>query len=117
MKNGIKKREKENGKGAWNMKQKIRIAQIMMGRLNIKGKDKERVIRIIKDIDDFKQICANCSNEKIIAVICFYIMKINNTSIKIEDYKVFIENKLNEKSCLTIITKICNYYQTKTIIL
>lgn len=114
--------DKKKRKGKWKRcleyeTKKIRIAQIMMGRLNIKGKDKERVIRIIKDIDDFKQICANCSNEKIIAVICFYIMKINNTSIKIEDYKVFIENKLNEKSCLTIITKICNYYQTKTIIL
>lgn len=110
------KREKENGKGAWNMKQKIRTAQIMMSRLNIYGQDKERVIHIIQDIDNFKYLCKNCSCETIIAAICFYVMKSNKTKININDYSIFKEQNLTEKSCLTIITKIASYYQQKYMI-
>lgn len=62
---GIKEGKKKEGKSAWNMKQKIRIAKIMMGgRLNINGgADKERILYIIQDIGDFKELCRNCSVE------------------------------------------------------
>jgi len=108
-----KEREKKHGKPAWNMRQKIRTAQIIMGRLNIKGNDKKRVIYIIQDIDNFNNLCRICSYEAIIAAICFYVMKSNKSKINLRDYKVFKEYKLSEKSCLTIITKIANHYQKK----
>ncbi|BBL62195.1 hypothetical protein [Methanobrevibacter arboriphilus] len=111
-----KRREKKEGKSAWNMKQKIRIAKIMMGRLNINGADKERILYIIQDIGDFKELCRNCSVEMVIATICFYVMKSNLSKIKLADYKVFKENKLTEKTCLTLITKMCDFYQKKSLV-
>lgn len=107
------KMEKENGKPVWNMKQKIRLAQVFMSRLKMKGTNKDRVIYIIKDVDDFKLLCKNCSNEIIISAICFYVMKTANTSVKLEDYRVFTENGLTEKIYSTIVTKLCDYYQNK----
>lgn len=110
------KREKENGKPAWNMKQKIRTAQIMMSRLNIKGNDKERVIHIIKDIDDFKHLCKNCSCETIIATICFYVLKSSDSNTHIDRFSLWSENNLSWKKYSLIISRILTYYQKKTFI-
>lgn len=111
VKNGLKNEKKKFGKSAWNMKQKIRTTQIMMSRLNIKGTDKEQVLKIIKDIVDFKELCRNCSCETIITAICFFIIKTNNSSRNIKNYKILKEYELSDSKCLVIFARIGRFYQ------
>ena len=110
-----KKMEHET-KMQWRLSQKLRIAENRMSRLGIKGNDRKRVLFIIKDISNFKILCKKCRNETIISAICFYVMKSNKSYIKMKDFSVFKEDGLDYYIYSTIVTKISNHYQSKTLL-
>jgi len=107
-----KKSEYKNKKNQ-RLAKKINIANIKMNQLNIRGNDRKRVIKIIEEIPDFKEICCNCSYDLIISAICYYILKTKKSYLKIEDYNLFNEDGLNYKNYSTIISKVLYFYQKK----
>lgn len=97
--------------GEWRLAQKIRLAGVIAGRSGLVGCDRECLNFLVRNFPNFHKICANCSNEQIICAFAFYIMKTRDTRLQIENYSVFKEYGLTDKVYLTIITRLCNYYQ------
>ncbi|MDR1018653.1 MAG: hypothetical protein LBM02_08140 [Lachnospiraceae bacterium] len=96
------------------MKDKLSIADNLMDKLNIKENMKKQIkYMITSEFKNFKELSKNCSNEQIIALMIFYVMKSHNYNLIIEKYKTFTELKLTNKHYMTFTTKLCRYYQNK----
>ncbi|KZX17640.1 hypothetical protein [Methanobrevibacter filiformis] len=81
------------------MKDKISIADNIMNRLNMQGTQREEVTYFIKkECPNLKKLLKNCSKEKIIALVCFFILKSYNSKVKLENYNVFKELKLTDRN-------------------
>lgn len=104
------KREYNNQE--WRKKQKIRVCQNIMDRLNIKGTSRDRCINIIANIK-LKELHHNGSCELIITAICCYVKRTMDSNFKLEDYNVCNEHGLNYKNFSLIVCRLCDYYQKK----
>ncbi len=100
----------------WRCEQKLRLADIIGTRCHLHGEDKQMLYHLVKTFTNFRELCAKCSNEQIIASFCFYIMKNRDSRRQISDYAVLNEYELTEKVYLTILTRLCNYYQRKLLL-
>lgn len=94
----------------WRLKQKIRITQNIMNRLNIQGNNRKMCLNIIKNIR-LKDLHHNAKCETIITAICFYIKKTENTNVKLEDYSVCTEYDLNYQTFSLVMCRLCDYYR------
>lgn len=102
------KQEYNNTK--WRLSQKIRICDNIINRLNINGRNKDLCHNIIKNIP-LKQLHGNASCETIITGICFYVKRLENSNVKIEDYKVCNEYGLTYQNYSLIVGRLCDYYR------
>lgn len=107
------KKTSTEDKRVWNMSQKIRTAEVIMGRCNIKEDEQDRVIKILTDIPDLSVLHGNCTTEKIISCICFYVIKTRQSNRRVNDYKVFKEYKLEDSTCLIIFARLAEFYQKR----
>lgn len=99
----------------WRMEQKLRLASIITSRLHLGPEDKKAIAFMIKTIPNFKYLSRTCSNETIICALCFYTMKTRKGNVQIEQYSVLKEYGLTEKIYATVITRLCNFYQSKVL--
>jgi len=102
-------------RGERRMKDKLSLANIIMNRTNMKGSQREQVIYMVKnDFKNLKNLSRNFSNEKIIAILCFYVIKSYNSSAQLNKYKIFKELKITESNCIHIFMKIAIFYREKS---
>lgn len=96
------------------MKDKLSIADNLMDRLNITGSMRNEVKYMISnEFKNFNKLNRRCTNEQIIGLMIFYVMKSYNVRANIKEYNVFLELKLNENIYITFATRLCRYYQNK----
>lgn len=99
----------------WRLKQKIIYADTVMDQLNMKGVQREQVHHLLNDISNLKDLCRNCSNEKIIAVISFYIKFCTTPKLSLTHYnryKVCREHELSLELYSTIVSNIAKHFQS-----
>lgn len=106
--------KKDLNNNEWRKRQKLRMADNIMDRLNLKGTQRQRVKYLISNLD-FNEVCRNCSNETIITAISFYIKKDSQTSAKLRDYKICEEYNLTETNFATIMVRLCSQIQKNNI--
>lgn len=92
------------------MKDKLSIVDNYVSRLNIKGSMKDQVLHIVK-VSDLKKLHGTASQEQVIALICFYVMRKHNKKAKINEYKLFNELKLTTDILNTFLINLCNLIQ------
>ena len=97
----------------WRLEQKLRLASIICSQLHFGDEDKRAVKFLILNIDNFKLLSRKESNETIIAALCFYCMKTQNSSLQIDSYNVLKDYGLTYNNYATIITHLANFYQKK----
>jgi hypothetical protein len=106
-----------SGMKDYRLRDKLFIAASFMNELDIKGIMREQVEYMIKyDFRDFKNLSCNSSQEQIIALMIFYVMKKHNIGLIPEEFNLFKELKLSNKHYMTFTTKLCQHYQQKTLI-
>nr|WP_302577813.1 hypothetical protein [Methanobrevibacter arboriphilus] len=103
-----------DGMKEYRLKDKLSVASNLMDNLNVKGVLRKQVEYMIRnEFKNFKDLSKNCSNEQIIALIIFYVMKSNDFSLLLEKYKIFTQLNLTNKHYMTFATKLCKFYQNK----
>ena len=85
-------------RGERRMKDKLHTANNFMNRLKMSGTMRVEVEHLITDdFKNLKTLLKNSNQEKIIGLICFFVMKTYNSRARLENYKVFNELKLNDR--------------------
>lgn len=108
---------KEYGYGLWTKRQKLREADIMMDQLHMKGSQREQVMHMISDdFDDLRKLIRRCPSEKILAIICFFVMKSYNVRVKLNEYRAFNELNISKDEVILVFNRIALFYQSKVIL-
>lgn len=76
------------GMKEYRMMDKEHIANNYMNELNVHGDYRDQVLNIINNYN-LKDLHSRCSEEQIIAIICFYVMSKYNKKIRLEDRRLF----------------------------
>lgn len=98
------------------LKDKLMDADIIGNEVKLNEFELNEVKDIINKVKDFKQLCANCSNELIIAVICFRTKRRYNKRCHIERYAAWEKYGINWRIYSLISDRIGYYYQKRTFI-
>ena len=93
---------------------KHNIANIYSSQLPMFDSDKTRLHFLIDKFDDFKQLHRRASMEQIIACFCFYIMKTNDSSVKINKYSLFKNLRIDAEFFSLICSRMLLIYQQES---
>jgi len=99
----------------WRLKQKIRYADTVMDRLNMKGIQREQVYHLLKDVPDLKALCRKCADEKIIAVISFYVKFCTTPKVALSDYNKYTvcrEHDMSLEMYSRVVTNLAKHFQS-----
>lgn len=98
------------------MDTKIDICNCFMNELNLPKHYRKEIIYLIKhEFKDFNYLHRKLSNEQIISLIIFYVMKKYNNNINFNDYSLFKRNNLRYRHLISFLTKLSTHYQEKSL--
>lgn len=96
-----------------NLKNKLTDVYILGQTIKLNKFEIKEVQDIILQIKDFKKLCANCSNEQIIIIMCLRTKRRYNKKAEIDRYKVWNEYKITWKMYSLISDRIGYYFHKK----
>lgn len=80
-----------------NLKNKLTDTYILGNQLKLTKNEIREVQDIILQIKDFKKLCATCSNEQIIVIMCLRTKRRYNKKVELDRYGVWKEYKITWK--------------------
>ena len=93
-----------------NLKNKLTDVYILGKQIKLTKTEIQEVQDIILQIKDFKKLCANCSNEQIIVIMCLRTKRRYNKKVEIDRYGVWNEYKITWKMYSLISDRIGYYF-------
>lgn len=94
--------------------QKHEKAYIITRKMKLNKQETEGVKYLINTFTNFKLIHRTASEETIITAFCFFYKKINNSNVKITDYKPCKDYCLTDSKFELIISRLLEHYMLKS---
>jgi hypothetical protein len=81
----------------------------------MKGIQREQVYHLLKDVPDLKALCRMCADEKIIAVISFYVKFCTTPKVALSDYNKYTvcrEHDMSLEMYSIVVTNLAKHFQS-----
>jgi len=109
--NETKKRINQN----YNKNQQKRKVDAILNNVKNKESIKEEVHEIIKN-NTLKNLCKNCPEEQIIAVIILYVQKVRNSKYRIDRTRLWLEYDLSWRKYSMIVERMLQFERESKVI-